>query len=126
MVSLSTFHPGVLRWAAILFYLFKPLCTHLFEQLINISQFIEMWMFVRVCVSAYVFASFNQIKVALCMYCHSLFHTPFNNLNSIHYCLLRNNPGKLFRLVINNENLIYETVNTYIVMHTVYNMCTCV
>ena len=39
--------------------------TALFEQLINIAQYIETWMFVRVCVSAYVCVSFSQVEVAL-------------------------------------------------------------
>ena len=84
---------------------------------------IEMWMFVRVCVSAYVCVSFNQVEVASCTYCNSLFHIPFNNLHSIHNCLLCKNPGTDSPLVNKTEKLIiYEAVNTYIIIHTVYKM----
>ena len=36
-------------------------------------------MFVPVCVTAYVCVSFNQVKLALHIQCHSLFHIAFNN-----------------------------------------------
>ena len=52
---------------------------------------------VRVCVS------FNQVEVALHIYCHSLFHTPFDNLYSIHNCLLCKNPGNESPLVTKHE-----------------------
>ena len=56
------------------------------------------------------------------IYCHSLFHAPFNNLYSIHNCLLCRNPGNESALVTKMKSLIYEAVNTYIFMHTVYKM----
>ena len=65
----------------------------LFEQLITIARLIDMWMFVRVCVSV-------EIEVALHIYFHSLLHTPFNNSHSIHNCLLCTNPGNESPLVI--------------------------
>ena len=49
--------------------------------------------------SANACVSFNQVEVALSTYCHSLFHAPFNNLNSIHNCLLCANPGNVSPLV---------------------------
>ena len=42
--------------------------TALFEQLINTVRFIEMWMFVRVCIRAFVCVSFNQVEVTLHLY----------------------------------------------------------
>ena len=51
---------------------------------------------VRVCMSAYVCAwvrtCVHQVAVASNIYCHSLFHIPFNYLYSIHSCLLCRNP----------------------------------
>ena len=79
--------------------------TALFEKLRNIARFIEMWMFVRRCVSAYVCVSFNQVEVAVHIYCHSLLHTPFNHLYSIHNCLLCMNSGNECPLVTINEKL---------------------
>ena len=61
-------------------------------------------MFVRVCVSAYVCVSFNQVEIVLHTYCHSLFHTQFN-LYSIHNWLLCKNPGNVSTLVTKNEKL---------------------
>ena len=101
IASLSTCHLGVLPWMAILL----SLETDLFQQLINIARFIELWMFLRLCVSAYVCAAFNQLEVALQIYCHSLLHTPFNNLYSIHNCLLCENPGYECPLVTKNEKI---------------------
>ena len=60
------------------------------------------------------------------MYCHLLFHTPFNNLHSIHNFLLCKNPGNESPLVIKNEKLNREAVNIYNVMHTVHKMYICV
>ena len=60
MASLPTCHLGVLPWMAILLNVVKIL----FEHLINIARLIDMWVFVRVCVSAYVCVSFNQVEVA--------------------------------------------------------------
>ena len=100
--------------------------TSLFKQLINIARFIEMWMIVRVCVSAHVRVSFNQVQAALHIYFHLLFPTQFNNSHFIHNCLLCKNPGNEFPLVTKNESLIYEAVNIFIFMHTVYKMYTCV
>ena len=65
--------------SAIIFY-----GTALFEQLTNIERFIEMRMVVRVCMSGYVYVSFSHEEVALHINCHSLFHSPVNNLYSIH------------------------------------------
>ena len=42
-------------------------------------------------------------EVALQIYCHSLFYTLFNNLYSIHNCLLCKNPGNVSPLVTTNE-----------------------
>ena len=60
---------------------------------------------VRVYVSAYVRVSFNQVEVALHIYFHSLFPTPFNNSYSIHNCLLCKNPGNESTFVTKNEKL---------------------
>ena len=57
----------------------------------------------RTCVSAYMRVPFNQVEVALRVYFHSLFYTPFNN--SIHKCLLCTNPGDDSPLVIKIEKL---------------------
>ena len=57
MASLPTCHLVVLHWMTILFNRVN-FCMALFEQFINIARFIEMWMFVRVCVvSACVYHS---------------------------------------------------------------------
>ena len=53
--------------------------------------------------SAYVNVAFNQ--VALQKHCHSPFHIPFNNLYSIHNCLLFMNPGNVSPLETTNEKL---------------------
>ena len=53
---------------------------------------------VRVC-------TFDHAEVLLHMYCYSLFHTLFNNLHSIHICLLCKIPDKVSPLVSNNEKL---------------------
>ena len=100
MASLSICHLVVLPWMAILLN-FDGIA--LFEQLIHIARFIKMWVFVRVCVSAYVRVSFNKVEVALHIYFHSLFHIPFNNLYSIHNCLLCKNPRIESFMVIKNE-----------------------
>ena len=56
--------------------------------------------------NAYMCLSFNQVEVALSTFCHALFHTPFNNLYSIHnYCLLCANPGNVSPFVNIHENL---------------------
>ena len=83
-------HLVVLPWVTILLNCYG---TALFEQLIHIARFIEIWMFVRVCVSAYVCVSFNQVEVALHIQCHSLFYIPVNNLYSIYSCLWCKNTG---------------------------------
>ena len=57
MASWSVCHIGVLPWMTILFNLINFYGTVLFEQLINIARFFEMWMFVRMCVSACVYHS---------------------------------------------------------------------
>ena len=62
-------------------------------------------MRVCVCVSAYVRVSFNQVEVALYIYFHSLFPTPFNSSHSIKNCLLCENPGNESPLVTKNEKL---------------------
>ena len=80
-----------------------------------------------VSISSYVCLSFNQVEVALRIYCHSLFHIPLNNLYSIHNCLLCPNPGNVSPLVTKHDkNLVYEAANTYIIIHTVYKMYKCV
>ena len=48
---------------------------------------------------------FNQVEVALQIHCHALFHTPFNNLYSIHNCLLCMNSGTVSPLITNNDKL---------------------
>ena len=68
------------------------------------------------CVRACVRVSFNQIGIALYIYRHSLFHTAFNNLYSIHNCLFFVNPGNVSPLITKQEMLVYETVNIYIFM----------
>ena len=55
--------------------------------------------------SAYACVSFNQVDVALHIFFHSLFHTPFNNIYLIHNCLLCKNPGNVSHLVTTNEKL---------------------
>ena len=70
----------------------------LFEQLINIARFVEMWMFVRVCASV-------EVEVALHIYFHSIFHTPVNNSYSIQNRLLCTNSGDEPPLVTKNEKL---------------------
>ena len=52
MASLSIFHLGVLSWMAILLNIDICYGIALLAQLINITRLIEMWMFVRVCVSS--------------------------------------------------------------------------
>ena len=47
-----------LGWQFIIFY-----GIGIFEQLINIARLVEMWVFVRVCLSAYVRVSFNQVAL---------------------------------------------------------------
>ena len=85
MASLSICPLGVLSWIAVL-YIFYFIA--LFEQLKNIARFIEMWVFVRVCVSVYVRVPFNKVEVALHnIYFQSLFHIPFNNSYFIHNSL---------------------------------------
>ena len=59
----------------------------------------------RPCVTACVCISFNQVGIALQIYCHSLLHTPFNNLYSTHNCLLCKNPGNVSPLVTKHEQL---------------------
>ena len=54
---------------------------------------VYVFMYVSVYVSVYVCVSFNKVEVALQIYCHSVFHTPFSNLYSIHNCLLGNYSG---------------------------------
>ena len=105
MASLYTCHLGVLPWMAICFNLVHLLLHTLFEQLINIARYIEIWIVVHAI--AYVCVSFNQVEVALHIYFHPLFHTPFNNLYSTHSCLLCKNLGNLFPLVTK-----YVTFNT--------------
>ena len=79
MASLSTYHLGVFIWVTICSILLTTLhCTALFEQLINIVRLIEMWMFVRVCVSAYVCVSFNQVEVALHIYIYIYIYIVIN------------------------------------------------
>ena len=51
---------------------------------------------------AYVCASFDQVEVTSHLYFHSLFHVPFNNLYSIHHCLLCKNQGNESASVIKN------------------------
>ena len=80
----------------------------------------------RTCVRAYVRVSFNQVEVALHINFHSLFPAPFNNSYFIHNCLLCMNPGNGSPLVFKMKNLMYEAVNTYIVMYTVYKVSKCV
>ena len=55
--------------------------------------------------SAYVCVSFNQVEIVLHTHCYSLFHTPFNNLYSIHNWLLCKNLGNVSTLVTKNEKL---------------------
>ena len=59
-------------------------------------------MCVSACVRECVCASFNQLEVALHIYCHSLFSIPFTNLHSIHNFLLCKNPGNESPLVTKN------------------------
>ena len=81
---------------------------------------------VPVCMSAYVCASFNEVAVASHIYCHSLFHIPFNNLYSIHNCLLCKNPGNESIWSLKIKSLIHKAVDTDIVMYAVYKMYKCV
>ena len=100
MASLSVCHLDVSHWMAILLSIVTFYGTNLFEQLINIARFIEMW---RVCVSAFVFASFNQLELAIHIYCHSLFHTSLNDSHFSQNCLLCKIPG--------NESRFFVTQN---------------
>ena len=63
MASVSTCL-SILPWMAILLNLYG---TALLEQLMNIARFVKMWMFLPVCVSAYVCVPFSQVELALQM-----------------------------------------------------------
>ena len=82
-------------------------------------------MDVRARVREYVCVSFNQVEIALHIYCHSLFHTPFNNLYSIYNCLLCQNQKNVSLLITKYDMLnirSYEHVHCYERQQLVHRM----